>query len=510
MLRAATHGDRGRDPRGRRQQARLPPGADPRATGACGGAAGPADRAVGDPAPDRGRGQAAGRRGPGPVRRRRLAALLDRRLRPPAGARPRPGAAGRRARRRRHGRADGRDPRPDRRARAASTGPRSCSSIPGGWPSGSPTSSASGSATARSPPTTGACRRTAGSGSRPGCAAATCGRWWRPPRSSWASTSGRSSWSARSARRAASPPSCSGSAGPTTPAPASRQGGCTPRPGTSWSSAPRCSAARARAGSTRWSFRRARSTSWRSRSWRSARPRTGPQDDLLALVRGAAPFAAVSAEDFDEVADAASARASAPAAAAGPPTCTGTRSTGTLRGQARRPAGGAHLRRRDPRARRLPGAGRAGQRPRRHRQRGLGDREHGRRRVPARHHLVADPPGRARHRPGRGRARRAAIGAVLARRGARPHRRAVRGGLRAQRRGRRASWPRAGHGGGRRLADGRVRDRRRGRRDDRGLPRRRRWRSSGCCRRWTRSCSSGSSTRPAACSWSGTRRSAPG
>ena len=71
-----------------------------------------------------------------------------------------------------------------------STGPRWCSSTPGGWPSSSPISSASGSATARSRPTTAACRRTAGSGSRPGCATVTCGRWWRPRRWSWASTSG--------------------------------------------------------------------------------------------------------------------------------------------------------------------------------------------------------------------------------------------------------------------------------------------------------------------------------
>ncbi len=109
---------------------------------------------------------------------------------------------------------------------------------------------------------------------------------------------------------------------------------------------------------------------------------------------------------------------------------------------ARRPDRGADLRRGDPRARRLPGAGRARRRRGRHGERGLGHREHGRRRLPARHDVVADPPGRARHRPGRRRAGRAALGAVLARRGAGPDRGAVGGGLRAPVRGRRAA-----HGG---------------------------------------------------------------
>ena len=85
----------------------------------------------------------------------------------------------------------------------------------------------------RSPRTTGACPRTAGSASRPGFVLATCGRWWRPPRWSSASTSGRSSWSARSARPAASPPSFSESAGPTTPRTAYLPAGCIQRAGMS-------------------------------------------------------------------------------------------------------------------------------------------------------------------------------------------------------------------------------------------------------------------------------------
>ncbi len=109
-----------------------------------------------------------------------------------------------------------------------------------------------------------------------------------------------------------------------------------------------------------------------------------------------------------------------------------------------RPAGGppgrAHLRRGHPRAGGLPGAGRAGRQPGRHGERGLGDRVHGGRRVPARHHLVADPPGRAGRGARRRRAGCAAVGAVLAGRGPRPHGGAVGGGLRPPQGGGRAAW----------------------------------------------------------------------
>jgi ATP-dependent Lhr-like helicase len=83
-------------------------------------------------------------------------------------------------------------------------------------------------------------------------------------------------------------------------------------------------------------------------------------------------------------------------------------------GQARRADGRTHLRRGHPRAGRLPGHRRAGRDPGRHGQRGLGRGEHGRRRVPARHHVLADPQGGAGHGPRGGRARGAAVGAVLA------------------------------------------------------------------------------------------------
>ena len=271
--------------------------------------------------------------------------------------------------------------------------------------------------------------RTAGSGSRPGCGPGTCGPWWPPPRSSSASTSGRSSWCARSARRAASPPSCSGSAAPTTPAPGRRPGGCTRPPGTSWSSAPRCCAARAGPA------RRHRHPGTAARhpgpadGGRVGRRSRGREDELFGLVRRAAPYRDLSAEDFEDVADL---LAEGIAHRPRPARLLPAPRPGQRHGQGppRRPAGRADLGRRHPRARRLPGRGRA----RRRVQIGTVNEDWAiesmaGRRLPARHPLLADPPGRAGHGPGDRRARRAAVGAVLAGRGARADPGAVRGGL---------------------------------------------------------------------------------
>ena len=87
------HGHRGRDPRGRGQQAGLPPGPDPRAAGAPGRGAGPAHRAVRHPAPHRDCRPPPGRRGPRPVGTGRVTAVRDRGLRPPPGTGPGPRAA---------------------------------------------------------------------------------------------------------------------------------------------------------------------------------------------------------------------------------------------------------------------------------------------------------------------------------------------------------------------------------------------------------------------------------
>ena len=105
-------------------------------------------------------------------------------------------------------------------------------------------------------------------------------------------------------------------------------------------------------------------------------------------------------------------------------------------GAAGGPAGRAHQRGRDPRARRLPRGGGARRHVRRDRERGLGHREHGRRRLPARHDVMAHPAGRTGDGAGRRRSRSPAVGAVLAGRGSGQDRGAFDRGLRAASRGR--------------------------------------------------------------------------
>ena len=176
--------------------------------------------------------------------------------------------------------------------------------------------------------------------------------------------------------------------------------------------------------------------------------------------------------------------------------------TASSEGPARRAARRAHLGRRDPRDRRLPRGRRARRDLRRHDQRGLRDREHGRRRVPAREHVVADPPRRARRRARRrrpGRRRRRCRSGSARRPRARPSSRRrcpscardvdgaarPRGGV-AGARGR--ARERAGARGGRRpqvVAEYLARDRARARR---------------LADAAATSCSSASSTTPAACS----------
>ena len=129
--------------------------------------------------------------------------------------------------------------------------------------------------------------------------------------------------------------------------------GCTPRPGTSWSSAPRCSAAPARDGWTRSSSRPARSTSWPSRWSRSARPLTGSRTTC-------SPWSAARRRSrrcrrrTSRTSPSWSARESAPAAAVAPPTCTGTRSTAGCG------AGAAPGSRRSPPAARFPSSATSG------------------------------------------------------------------------------------------------------------------------------------------------------
>jgi hypothetical protein len=126
-----------------------------------------------------------------------------------------------------------------------STARRWCSSTPAGWPSGSRAGSTSsppssrgargrwtsgpvahvdsgrgGRPTARatswSRRTTDRCRANAGCSSRTSSSGATCGGWWRPARSSSASTWERSTWSSRSSRPVRSPRDSSASGAPAT------------------------------------------------------------------------------------------------------------------------------------------------------------------------------------------------------------------------------------------------------------------------------------------------------
>ena len=81
-----------------------------------------------------------------------------------------------------------------------------------------------------------------------------------------------------------------------------------------------------------------------------------------------------------------------------------------------------HLRRRHSGHRAVPGGGRARRHHRRHGGRGFRRGEHGRRCLPAGHHVLAHPARRSRARARGRRARRGARHSVLARRSARPHR----------------------------------------------------------------------------------------
>ena len=182
------------------------------------------------------------------------------------------------------------------------------------------------------------------------------------------------------------------------------------------------------------------------------------EDDLLALVRRAAPYAGLSAEDFDDVAELVS---------EGIRTGRGRRAaylhrdrvTGRLAGR---------------RGARLAALTSGGAIPEMGDYRVLADPDDAL--VGTVNEdwaiesmagdvfllgidLVADPPGRAGRGAGRRRPGRASVGAVLAGRGTRPHGGAVRGGLCPPEGSRRAAgiW-RPGRGGG--LAAGGMRDRR--------------------------------------------------
>ena len=100
-------------------------------------------------------------------------------------------------------------------------------------------------------------------------------------------------------------------------------------------------------------------------------------------------------------------------------------------GPPRRADRGDHLGRRDSRPGRLSRDPRADRNVRRYAERGLRDREHAGRHLPAGQHVLPDRQGRIGAGARGGRERPAADAAVLARRSAGPHQRAVGGGLQA-------------------------------------------------------------------------------
>src|SRR6266508_1372466 len=180
------------------------------------------------------------------------------------------------------------------------------------------------------------------------------------------------------------------------------------------------------------------------------------EDELYALVRRAAAYADLPRADFDAVVE---------MLADGIQTGRGRRGAYVHRDRVN-----GVLRGRHSRDCRLQGGRRSGRDGGRHRQRGLGHREHGRRHLPPRQHIVEDPPGRGGRRAGGGRRGRAAVGALLARRGAGAHCRAFRRGIGSPRALGRV--PGAGRRGGRPgLAHGRSGPRRRRGGAARPLPR---------------------------------------
>ena len=333
------------------------------------------------------------------------------------------------------------------------------------------------------------------------------GRWWRRLRSSWASTSATSSWSASSARRVRSRRFCNASAAPITRSSGVPKGRIFP------SSRDEMVDCVALLDSVR-----------RGELDRLHIPEH-PLDVLSQQI-----VAEVAAREYgeDELFDADAPRVSVSQSRAQGFRCGGAHAGGWHQHEARtarhlsssrcrqqgaaatqgRTPHGHHLRRRDSGQCRLPGDPRARGNFRRHPQRGFRHRKPRRRYLPARQYFLSRAARGGRPGAGRRRQGTAAQHSVLAGRGAGAHRRAFDVGVAAARRNRRAA------------ARGHERVHRARHRHGGGAipPAARRPRSSwwstwpapGRARQTThaaiRWCSSGSSTSPAACSSSSTRR----
>ena len=341
------------------------------------------------------------------------------------------------------------------------------------------------SARTRSPPTTAACRRSGGSTPSSGCKAGRAARRWSPPpRSSWASTSAPSTWCARSARRAASPRSCSASAARATRVGATPKGRLLPDHARRAGRVRRAAARRARgprSTALRPAARAARHPGPADRG-RACAARPGARTTLFDAGAPRLRPTRRSRARTSTRSSSCSPRASRPAAAGARRCLHRDGVNGVLRGAARRAP-----RRRSPPAAPSPRPPTTACSPSPTtrfvgtRQRGLRHREHGRRHLPARQHVVADPARRGR-----------AWCAWSTPQGAPPtipfwlgeapgaHARAVRArssGLRA--RGRRSAWRRDGRDAPRLARDGAAASPRAAARAAGALPRRPRSRALG-------------------------------
>ena len=187
--------------------------------------------------------------------------------------------------------------------------------------------------------------RAAAARSRSGSRPASCAPWWRPPRSSWGSTSAPSTWSARSARCARSPRSCSASGAPAITWPPSPRAASSRCRATSWSRARRSSTRCGAASSRRWRSRRAARHPGAADRRRVRGARVGRGRALRAGARRLA-LSRSAARGLRPGRSRCSASASPRAAAGAAPTCTATRCTagcaaGAARAWRRSPPGGA-------------------------------------------------------------------------------------------------------------------------------------------------------------------------